>query len=226
MLSVVADSQVLYAHKKVTRRRALAPFTNYTELTMKTPQRNFVVEFKSSRRLSKTPTSSIWGDTDLKALAREVEDQHSDLPGQTHGVSSAADTLPDPVEMGPSNQAAVDVDTVQISKVSAEDLNADGLLGVDALHPGHGSAPAAPENLPAPKRRSISNRALKGRVRRSSAPESMIQAAPLELADASLLLDEVATLDAENKRLKQLLVEQLRDQNLTLKQMLGRFGLS
>lgn len=193
---------------------------------MKTPQRNFVVEFKSTRRLSKTPTSSIWGDTDLKALVREVEDQQSDLPSQTHGVTSATDTLPDLVEMGPPNQSAVDVDTVQIAKVSAEDLNADGLLGVDALHPGRGSAAPVPENLPALKPRRIPNRAPKGRLTRPSVPESIMQAAPAEIVDGPSLLDEVATLDAENMRLKHLLVKHLRDQNLTLKQMLGRFGLS
>ncbi len=40
---------------------------------MKTPQRNFVVEFKSVRRQPKVGNSSIWGDTDLKSLVREVE---------------------------------------------------------------------------------------------------------------------------------------------------------
>jgi hypothetical protein len=36
-------------------------------------QRSFVVERKSSRRRPKAETSSIWGDTDFKALARAAE---------------------------------------------------------------------------------------------------------------------------------------------------------
>ncbi|MDW9414265.1 hypothetical protein GOB15_07320 [Sinorhizobium meliloti] len=36
-------------------------------------------------------------------------------------------------------------------------------------------------------------------------------------------LDELATLEADNKRLKRLLAEQLRAQNLWLKKMLERF---
>ncbi|WFU05250.1 hypothetical protein QA648_31510 (plasmid) [Rhizobium sp. CB3171] len=40
---------------------------------MKTPQRNFVVEVKSKRRRSTTRPNSIWGNTDLKALARQAE---------------------------------------------------------------------------------------------------------------------------------------------------------
>lgn len=41
---------------------------------MKKPQRSFVVEYKSSRRKvdSKAP-SSIWGNLDLKSVARDVE---------------------------------------------------------------------------------------------------------------------------------------------------------
>ncbi|MEK1929289.1 MAG: hypothetical protein AAAC47_05785 [Pararhizobium sp.] len=42
---------------------------------MKTPQRNFVVEFKPGRRQPKAETASIWGNTDFKALVREVEDK-------------------------------------------------------------------------------------------------------------------------------------------------------
>lgn len=36
-------------------------------------QRSFVVERKSSRRRQKAQASSIWGDTDFKALARDAE---------------------------------------------------------------------------------------------------------------------------------------------------------
>lgn len=41
---------------------------------MKRPQRDFVVEIKSSRRLAKSKPGSIWGSLDLKAHAADVED--------------------------------------------------------------------------------------------------------------------------------------------------------
>lgn len=42
-------------------------------------QRSFVVERKSSRRQPKTQASSIWGDTDFKTLAREIEVEAPDM---------------------------------------------------------------------------------------------------------------------------------------------------
>lgn len=40
---------------------------------MKPQQRKFIVEVKSPRRRLTTSQSSIWGDTDLKAIARAAE---------------------------------------------------------------------------------------------------------------------------------------------------------
>lgn len=46
---------------------------------MKKPQRNFVVEFKSSSRRQSPKQTSIWGNVDLKAISLEVE---ADASGQ------------------------------------------------------------------------------------------------------------------------------------------------
>lgn len=43
-------------------------------LSMKKPQRNFVVEIKNSGRRRVARNTSIWGDTNLQAVAREIED--------------------------------------------------------------------------------------------------------------------------------------------------------
>jgi hypothetical protein len=49
-------------------------------IPMRVPQRNFVVEFKSRSRQPKvSKPASIWGDTDLNAAARQVEDQSAHL---------------------------------------------------------------------------------------------------------------------------------------------------
>lgn len=80
---------------------------------MKTPQRRFVVEFKSGRRQPKAQTKSIWGNTDLKALAREVEETTPHLfnPSEAAGTLNSAETAPaDPIDAEPVNQPAHDVD--------------------------------------------------------------------------------------------------------------------
>ena len=187
---------------------------------MKTPQRKFVVEFKSPRRLATARTNSIWGDTDPKALAREVADQSFDLnhSGKTsHLVGAGAITLPDPVD-----KTAVYVDAFEIGNLQADDLNTDE-LAVNAAHLPVGSAAAAAEPLKTPE--ATSKRAPKSRIggRQASALDEAVPSVLPEVA-AESVLDEIAVLDAENKRLKQLLVEHLRDQNLTLKRMLERFG--
>lgn len=41
---------------------------------LKTPRRNFVVEFKNSRRQPTAQTTSIWGNIDLQGVARQVSD--------------------------------------------------------------------------------------------------------------------------------------------------------
>ena len=197
---------------------------------MKTPQRKFVVEFKSPRRQSKTRTNSIWGDTDLKALAREVEDQS---PGLTSSdktqemVSAGKVTLPAQVDMGSSDKTAGNVEAAKIVDVPANDLKTDELPGVNAGHLEVVSAAATQKTLNTPEARTISKRASKRRIGRRQPPvsEDVVQAARPEVA-VEAIVDEIAELDAENKRLKQLLVEHLRDQNLALKQMLERFDLS
>lgn len=78
---------------------------------MKTPQRRFVVEFKSGRRQPKAQTKSIWGDTDLKALARDVEETASHLFNSDEALGtpdSVEPRLADPVDAEPVNGLADD----------------------------------------------------------------------------------------------------------------------
>lgn len=195
---------------------------------MKTPQRKFVVEFKSPRRQPKSATNSIWGDTDLKAFAREVEDQPSDLKRSSETrevVSAGAITLPGSVDMGSANDA-IAVDAVHVAKPPAGSPHTEALSD-DSDYVEAGSVAEVHENLPVPLPRRLSIRAPR-RVERAqrSARKSGHQNARSATAAEPVFLDEIAVLDAENKRLKQQLVEHFRDQNLRLKQMLGRFEIS
>ena len=197
---------------------------------MRTPQPRFVVEFKSGRRKSKAPTNSIWGDTDLKALAREVEDSAPHLfdSNEGPGTPDSGEIRPaDPINAESVNERAVDVDVaraalpfangtkVEISKHHESDRAAEAVVQVQ-------------ESQPAPQRRTTSTGTPRKRppaqtIARTSKVGHEDRKAQAETVDNPISREELAALDADNKRLKGLLAEQLRAQNLWLKKMLERF---
>ncbi|WOS65593.1 hypothetical protein [Sinorhizobium fredii] len=200
---------------------------------MKTPQRRFVVEFKSGRRPPKAQTNSIWGDTDLKALAREVEDTASHLfnSNETPGTPDSGETRPaDPINAESVN-GADDVDValaaislangaeVQISKHHEADRPAEAVV-------------QGQERQPVSQPRTTATATPRKRAKRAApAPTTAHNSkvghedreAQTGTVDNPIVPDELAALDADNKRLKRLLAEQLRAQNLWLKKKLERF---
>lgn len=224
MQSVATDGRALYVRNQLVRcQLALPAFWNQLGLRMKTPQRTFVVEFKSSRRQPKTLTNSIWGDTDLKALAREVEDQASDLDysGKPKDLASSGTVpLPGPADIA-SSETIIAVDAVAGPPVGSPE--AEGLPEFNPDHTVAGTA-AQIKEVQQPRLKSTRRRSVERGER--SAREDAGQGALSQIASSPASLDEIAALDAENKRLKLLLAEHLRKQNVLLKQMLGRFDLS
>lgn len=196
---------------------------------MKTPQRRVVVEFKSGRRKSKAQTNSIWGDTDLKALAREVEDTAPHLFDSNEGLGtpeSGEIKQSDSINAEAVNERANDVDVApaaipvangaEISKHHEADDPAEAVVQVE-------------ESQPPSQRRTTSTGSPRKRARRPTqaiADNSKVgqedRQAQTGTDDKAISLDELAALDADNKRLKRLLAEQLRAQNLWLKKMLER----
>ncbi|MDI6028600.1 transcriptional regulator [Corticibacterium sp. UT-5YL-CI-8] len=62
---------------------------------MKKPQRSFVVEYKSGRQKSHPKLTSIWGNVDLKSVARDVEEEAMPFVADTQLVTKLdADTAP------------------------------------------------------------------------------------------------------------------------------------
>ncbi|CDM62122.1 MULTISPECIES: hypothetical protein [Rhizobium] len=204
---------------------------------MKTRQRQFVVEIKGGRRLQKAQAASIWGGTDLKALAREVEDKaphlfssteapHTQVDAegggptqlQTNSVSGrgrGADGTPE----GMPSAARIDVEGTLPQK--AEDAN----KAVVAQMPASGDTS---EPQPASKNADGKSRKRKparetGRLRTGKTTDLREKS---EAILSSISLDEVIALDAENRRLKRLWAEHLHRQNLQLKKMLERFGVA
>lgn len=210
---------------------------------MKKPQRKFVVEFKSGRRLPKGGANSIWGNTDLKAVAREVEDESSHLfgaaktpvpevtepapdagaqvaPREAVVVSAAPEPLTHPMSAdSPASTPAIIDEVAQPVPTPIEPLTVSKIDQV-----------ADPEQIPlappaVPKTVKASKKAPRKRVARVlPAPAPNVKGGPAASAvTIATAPDDLATLDAENKRLRHLLANKLRAQNAELKKMLERF---
>lgn len=195
---------------------------------MKPPQRRFVVEFKSGRRLAKARTDSIWGNTDLKAFARQVEDESSHLFGTNEtGGNTGVKPAPDADILVPADEQ-VAVASLEPPKGALLESEAHvGLSpGVTELVAQAEPSPIEPATVSTAAK--ASKRAPRKRTPRlSPAPTSAAKdrAHPLlsSVVTAAVSLEELAALDAENKRLRKLLAIELHAQNAQLRKMLERF---
>lgn len=174
---------------------------------MKTPQRRFVVEHKSGRRQSKAGTTSIWGNTDLKALLDEAEDEMPFVNGSK--AASAPGVIPD-VTMIRKHAAVIgSADTVGETASSSLNLGGSDVAGVE---------PEAKPVLTANK-----SRTRRPKVR--AAIESRGQTLRRDRVDlaSAQANDDLSVLSIENQRLKRLLAQQLHLENQQLRRMLERF---
>lgn len=180
---------------------------------MKTPQRKFVVEFKSGRRQPKARTNSIWGDTDFKALAREVQEQS---PHPFHAVEAPTetpDTRPDPLNNLPAGENLIDAKATETP--TSETAQQETTIPV-AIAPARENQPAAPAAV-------TENAPRKYSKRKPAAIGSENPSLQFETENDLIPEREIAILEAENKRLKRLRAEQLHAENLQLRTMLARF---
>jgi hypothetical protein len=201
---------------------------------MRTPQRSFVVEFKSGRRPPKAGTNSIWGDTDLKAVARQVEDDTSHLfksneaPG-TH--EAGGDVLPDVINVGSASEHGGDLDVTRATIPSVDGAKVDVLEPHEVDRLVVEAAAQVQESQPLLRPRATPEGIVQKRAKRGPATAHVSvgahedQNTQSKIALAPISLGEVAALDAENKRLKRLLAKQLHAQNQQLKKMLERFDV-
>jgi hypothetical protein len=190
---------------------------------MKTQKRPFVVERKLGRRRLTLQPTSIWGDTDLKALVQKVEADAPHLfePSNASGLEDAANLpiaqrsetpVSDNVEIGDDEQDAV-------STVEAEP---DHPLQGDVLS--FSAVPARKAGSSGKRASKVVKRREKARIRTSGAGAD---AAANELSFSTQVqatADDLDALDIENRRLKGLLANHLRQENVQLRAMLERFG--
>lgn len=181
---------------------------------MRTSQRKFVVEYKSGRRQSKAPGSSIWGGTDLRALAKEVEDETPTLFTEQPAVGLDDDGRPQvPVAFSVDDPKSDFHSDLKESEVEGS-AQAEAHYITDA-------AEATPPTTAAPDlARSKEKRSTQ---RRPRSAYSRTQERVLHPGNELIVsLDEIAALEAENMLLRRLRINQLLEENALLKQMLGR----
>ncbi|MGO7860101.1 hypothetical protein [Rhizobium ruizarguesonis] len=187
---------------------------------MKTQQRKFVVEFKSGRRRSAKQPESIWGNADLKSLARQAQAEAPHLfEANTIGTASE--------KQGPSQpHSSPEKDIVFSAEAAGEYV---GGLSVDTEHLGapveHKSGIAALDSLPEEQASQPQPPTIKRRRRRAGLEKAAsVSERPSTPAPNDASRDELTVLYEENRQLKGLLAEHLLQQNVELRKMLERFG--
>ena len=189
---------------------------------MKTPQRNFVVEIKSKGRRSAVRQGSIWGSTDLKAFARQAasvapqlfeDGQKADVTVENIVIAPAVENAPvaAPV-LAPVAETSDAIAAIAVATV--EERSEPKLAVVEVV-----AKAAVATRQP---RRSGVTRPSPTRPKDGDKVGTSVTSHLASLSEASI--DELSALEAENRRLKTLLADRLRQQNLRLRMMLHRFG--
>jgi hypothetical protein len=182
-------------------------------MIMKPQQRSFVVEYKSPRRQFKQE-QSIWGNTNFKALAKAVEidapqlfETKAVLDGseQTLDAHSHASPVADVVnaETAPT--------TTAISVLVEERVEQEFVLTPVSTKP---VEPAALSSKHPERKRAVRRQPKTPNLTRI---REILPTVPALLPAKQEELDDLVVLEAENSRLKALLVKQLREQNAWLR---------
>lgn len=192
---------------------------------MKTQQRKFVVEIKSARRRSTTRPDSIWNDTDLKALVREVE---ADAPhlfephifSKTVGQDSELQPNSNPETSLNDNVEVADDRPISMPSIEAERI----YFSQQGNDLAFNSVPQLNEDASKWRSPKVARRRREARLNHTDFTSDGLgarsTAAPVEAPS-----DELVALDEENRRLKGLLAKHLLQQNGQLRKMLARFGV-
>ena len=191
-------------------------------MIMKPQQRNFVIEYKSPRRQFKQERS-IWGNTNFKALAKAVE---IDAP-QLFETKAVLDGPEQRLDAHNHTSPVTDVvnaetapTTAAISDLVEERFEQEFVLTPVSTKP---VEPAASSSKHPGRKRAVR--------RQPKAPNltgvrEILPTVPALLPAKQEELDDLVVLEAENSRLKALLVKQLQEQNEWLRAMLERFVIA
>jgi len=189
---------------------------------MKPQQRNFVVEYKSPRRQLKQQ-GSIWGNTNFKALAEAVEidaPQLFETKAVSDGSERKLEVQSETAPVAPVIRAETAPTTSVIPDLADERVEQEGELEPISVK----AVELAATFLKQP----ASKRAVR---RQAKAPNlnrvgKNLPVAPAMPPASQEEVDDLVALDAENSRLKALLVNHLWEQNGWLRKMLVRFDIA
>lgn len=190
---------------------------------MRTPQRNFVVEYKTRRQTQARPPS-IWGNLDLQAVAQQIE-ADGVLPDAARSDPKSTVNDPAPIEASASShepRAPIEHDLqAPVGPTILRDADSEPLKGL-------------PQELPAIAASADDHRRTAGDAKSSNRSSMRSKRAPFQewtASDACFEIsrsrddeEDLVALDAENRRLKRLLIVKLRQENAKLRLMLRRFG--
>jgi hypothetical protein len=200
---------------------------------MKRPHKNFVVEYKGSRRQPDKP-KSIWGNLDLKSISRDVESEERRRAQQTSVNASLGAN--DKIEAADRKLTAADGQPTTALPVKKEHMEQDS---EQSAKPNVQQA-AIPSSASEVKKRR-GPRAKKGTVNLSSIGVVAKPEAPA-ISDGAKALEGTRVkraysrtpkpaaeddwamllqLEEENKNLRKLLAEKLRAENADLRRRLG-----
>ncbi|KAF5881357.1 transcriptional regulator [Rhizobium sp. PEPV16] len=218
---------------------------------MKKVQRSFAVEYKSGRRKLNFKPNSIWGDTDLKSVAQDLQDEAMPFMSLTpqakssemlaSGEEQAGSLLTLPIEqetnasalqeitMADENDAMINAET---PAATASDLSKK--VRKPRVKKAVPETPPAPVSVqPALASNAAAGKQKRGRKAKSDESATSARRAPIKRAPRAVqaatapsvaAVDEFADLlqlEEENQRLRKLLAEKLRAENADLRKRLN-----
>ncbi|TAU59229.1 transcriptional regulator [Rhizobium ruizarguesonis] len=218
---------------------------------MKKVQRSFAVEYRSGRRKLNSKPNSIWGDTDLKSVAQDMQDEampFMSLAPQTRSTEmlvseeeQAGPLLTLPIEQE-TNASALQETIMADEKDTTTNADRPAAAAPDvpkkvrkprAKKAAPETASAAVSVQPAGASNATAGKQKRGRKAKSdegatSARRAPVKRAPREVQAATApsvaAVDEFADLlqlEEENQRLRKLLAEKLRAENADLRKRLN-----
>lgn len=214
-------------------------------------QRSFVVEYKSGQRKTEPKSNSIWGNTDLKSIAREVQEETLPLPtrGEQVDASNSDVSLPKAKWNGqlltPSNPhpttATATQETIMADENNTITNNDAPASVVAATTPKKQRKPrakkaaleVAPVEVAAETTAGKRGKQTRGPKPRSTVDATSAKRIPVKRAPKTVeaapaapaaAIDEMADLlqlETENQQLRKLLAEKLRGENADLRKRLN-----
>ncbi|NKL81351.1 transcriptional regulator [Rhizobium leguminosarum] len=218
---------------------------------MKKVQRSFAVEYKSGRRKLNSKPNSIWGDTDLKSVAQDLQDEAMPFMSLAPQAKSSEMLVSGEEQAEPLLTLPIEQETN--ASALQETIMADENDTMTSANTPAAAAPDVPKKVRKPRTKkvvpatapvaisaepAVASGAAAGKQKRGRRPKSdegtvSAKRAPFKRAPKAMQIaaappvaavDEIADLlqlEEENQRLRKLLAEKLRAENADLRKRLN-----